>query len=113
MTFQISYGHFDTETEALAEAAQLGLSPVTVDFEAENSDLHWHDFASRVYVTDGNVRIETVDGQTCELHRGDMIEADARVVHREITRGYRAVIGFAADPTSLSRPINKDPAELS
>ncbi|MGI9602889.1 MAG: cupin domain-containing protein [Acidimicrobiales bacterium] len=113
MTFDIHLAHFDTEEEAVAQLDELGMTAVALDFGAETSAMHWHDFDSRVYVVDGNLHIDYDDGRSCDLHHGDMIEAPARVVHREVTQGYRAVIGFSVDPTTLSMPINKPAAELA
>ncbi|MDH3707473.1 MAG: cupin domain-containing protein [Acidimicrobiia bacterium] len=112
MEFEVHQGQVEGEDEAVAELQRLGMTAVALDFEPEESEMHWHDFDSRVYVVEGYLRIELPDGQACDLHAGDMIEADAGVVHREVTRGYRAVIGFAVDPTTLSRPINKPASEL-
>jgi len=113
MGFEVRQGAVADEAAALAELEQLGMTAVAVDFEPVDSEMHWHDFDSRVYVVDGYLRVELPDGQACDLHAGDMIEADARVLHREVTRGYRAVIGFTVDPTTLSMPIDKPEAELA
>jgi hypothetical protein len=104
------YGSFTDEKAALEEIASAGYFPLTLNFSEENSDLHWHDFDSLVYVLDGEVKI--TDGQTDEVYvcgAGTRISAPGGLLHREETKGYKAIIGFAIDPAQLSQPINKKP----
>lgn len=106
-------GEFHTEEEAIALAEAEGLVPLAFDLEPSGVD-HWHDFAAKVFVVDGAVRITDVDsGSVFELTPGCSIQADPGAVHREEGAPYRAVVAFACDPATLTMPIDKSPAERS
>lgn len=108
------YSTFFDEKSALEEISSAGYFPVTLDFQEESSELHWHDFDSLVYVLQGEVQItDESTGEVYLCEPGTKISAPAGIVHREDTKGYKALIGFSIDPTTLSQPINKDPAVLA
>jgi hypothetical protein len=110
MAIDIAYDHFSTEQEAVAEIQEKGYWPLTLNFEAETNDCHWHDFDSVVFVLEGKLGItETGTGESCVCGPGTRIEAKAGVLHNEEHQGYRAVIGFGIDPATLTQPINKPP----
>jgi len=98
---------FEDEAQAYAEIDALGYHAMTFDFPAVENELHWHDFDSVVYVTDGEVTLSQEDGQSVTCQRGAKIVATAGVVHREQSPGYSAIIGFSVAPESITQPVNK------
>jgi quercetin dioxygenase-like cupin family protein len=77
------------------------------------SEWHWHDFDALIFMLEGTLRIEFEDGRDAfECGPGARIETQERVVHREVTDGYRAVFGLSVDPATMTSPINKPAAEL-
>ena len=110
MTTDIRFNHFSTEKEAVAEIKERGYWPLTLDFHAETNDSHWHDFDSVLFVLEGELGFtETGTGESCVCGPGTRIDAKAGVLHNEEHQGYKAVIGFAIDPATLTQPINKPP----
>ena len=110
MAIDIVYDHFSTEEEAIAEIQERGYWPLTLSFEAEKNDSHWHDFDSALFVLEGELGLqETESGERCVCGPGTRIQAKAGILHSEEHSGYRAVIGFAIDPATLTQPINKPP----
>ena len=113
MQFTIEHDRFETEADALAAFTADGLHVLAVDFAAQTNGDHWHDFASRLCIVSGRLRLtESDSGAMCDLGPGTVVIAPARILHREETAGYRAVIGLAVDPATLSQPLLKSPAEL-
>jgi uncharacterized RmlC-like cupin family protein len=112
MRFTLTEGHFDAREEAFAEIASRGWPALELDVPAEGNELHWHDFDSVIFVLSGSPRVAFADGSEMECGAGARIEAPARVVHRELSSPYRAVMGFSIDPTEMTRPINKPVVEL-
>jgi hypothetical protein len=107
----IQFDHFSGEDEAVTEIKEAGFWPLTLEFQPEKNEDHWHDFDSMVFILDGTLSVtETESGETCTCGAGTRILAKAGLLHREDTPGYRAVIGFSVDPATLTQPINK-PAE--
>ena len=111
MTFTLTEGHFTTEAEAFAEIADRGWHAVVLDVPAEEDELHWHDFDSVAFVVEGTARSAFEDGGVLEAGAGTRVEAPAGVVHRAVSPAYRAVFGFSIDPTEMTRPVNKPPAD--
>jgi hypothetical protein len=110
MAIDITYDHFSTERDALAEIKKRGYWPLTLNFEAETNDSHWHDFDSVLFVLEGKLSVrETETDESCVCGPGTRIEAKAGILHSEEHQGYRAVIGFSIDPATLTQPINKPP----
>ena len=98
---------FDDEAQAYAEIEAMGYHAMAFDFPAEENDFHWHDFDSVVYVTGGEITLSTEDGESITCQRGAKIVATTGVVHKELTPGYSAIIGFSQLPESLTQPVNK------
>ncbi len=115
MPFTTKYEQFRTEEEAIALAEAAGQHVLTFDVGEVNNDFHWHDFQTTVYLVSGELTVTERDtGQTCTLVAGATLRGDeARQVHREESAGYRIVIGFDEDPSTITRPIDRDPALLS
>jgi len=112
--FTMTHDQFGDEAEAVALAEAAGLTPRAFDFGEVHNDFHWHDFSSAVYVVSGELTITVRDsGEQCTLRAGSCITAEARVVHREDSVGYRAVVGFDCDPATIKPPIDRDPAQLT
>lgn len=101
---------FKDEAEAFAQIEAKNWHAVTLDIPAESNDFHWHDFDAVVYITKGELvlTVEGMDGPV-SCGRGTKINATAGVVHREESKGYSAIIGFAQAPETLTQPINKAP----
>ncbi len=113
MTFTLKHDQFDDEAGAVALAEAAGLTPRAFDFGEVHNEFHWHDFSSVVCVVDGSLTITVRDsGEQCTLRPGSCISAEAGVVHREDSAGYRAVVGFDRDPATIEPPIDRDPALL-
>ena len=89
---------FEDEAQAYAEIEAMGYHAMAFDFPAEENDLHWHDFDSVVYVTDGEITLSQEDGESITCQRGAKIVANAGLVHRERSEGYSAIIGFSVAP---------------
>ena len=105
---------FKDEAEAYAEIEAMGYHAMAFNFPAEETDFHWHDFDSVVYVTAGEITLSREDGEAITCQRGAKIVATAGLVHRENSPGYSAIIGFSVAPESLTQPINKPlPVSLS
>lgn len=113
MELQITHDVFTDEQEAMAMAEAAGLHPVAVDFEAATGDEHWHDFAAATYIVAGELDITVSStGETCTLKPGSVITAPARLLHRERSDGFRAVVGLPCDPSEIERPVTRWPADL-
>jgi hypothetical protein len=97
----------------MAEIASLGWPAIELDVPADDSELHWHDFDSVIFVLAGSPHIAFEDGSEMECGAGARIEAHARVVHREMGRAYRAMMAFSIEPSEMTQPINKPVAELA
>ena len=108
----IKHEQFGSEAEAVELAQAAGLTPIALDLEPSGED-HWHDFEATVYLVEGSMKVTVVDtGEQCELVAGSSISGGASgTVHREEGAGYRAVVGFACDPSTLTLPIDKSPAD--
>ena len=113
MSYTLTEGHFSTEDEARAEIEALGWEAITIDLDAMDNDLHWHDFDAVLYVLDGSVTIELADGTMMQCGAGARVDTPAGVVHRDSSTAYRAVIGLAVTPGEMTRPINKPPESVS
>ena len=106
----IEHNYFSDESQVQAEIEAAGYHAVTLDFEAENNDPHWHDFDSLVYVLDGQIAVtDEQTGESCVCEKGAKITAPRGVLHREKTPGYRAMIGLSVKPEELTQPLNKPP----
>ena len=113
MAYTLTEGHFSTEDEARSEIEARGWRAITIDLDAAESDLHWHDFDAVLYVLDGTATVEFADGSMMSCGAGARVETPAGVLHKEHGDGYRAVIGLAVDPTEMTHPINKTPESLN
>jgi quercetin dioxygenase-like cupin family protein len=103
---------FEDEAAAVREIEARGWHALTFPAPAEVSEWHWHDFDALIFMLEGTLRIEFQDGREAfECGPGARIETAERVVHREVTDGYRAVFGISVDPSRITQPINK-PAQL-
>jgi len=72
----IRHDHFSDESEVLAEIEAAGYYPITLDYEPEANDEHWHDFDSMVYIVDGEITvIDTQTGERCVCGKGSIIDA--------------------------------------
>ena len=106
----IKHDHFSDENQVLAEIEAAGYYPISLDFDSEAKEEHWHDFDSMVYIVDGEITvIDTQTGERCVCGRGAMINAPRGVLHKEVTRGYRAIIGLSVKPEDLTQPVSKPP----
>ena len=112
MGFILTEGHFSTEEEAFAEIAARGLHALAIDRSAEENEFHWHDFDTVTFIVDGTARVEFEDGTSMQCGAGARIEAPARVVHREASPAYRAVLGFSMNPADMTQPVNRPVAQL-
>ena len=113
MPYTVTDSYFSTEDEARAEIEARGWHPITIELDAMENDLHWHDFDAVLYVLDGSVTIELDDGTVMQCGAGARVDTPAGVVHRDSSTSYRAVIGLAVTPEAMSRPINKPPESVS
>ena len=113
MAFRCEADRFETEAQAIAGIEAAGMHALAFDFPAKQGDWHWHDFDSEVWVVSGTLGV-VFEGSDdiVSFPAGTRIIAPARVIHREIHDDYRAVIGFAIDPATLTQPIDKPPADL-
>lgn len=98
---------FEDEAQAYEEIEAMGYHAMALDFPPEESELHWHDFDSVIYVTAGEVTLSLGNGESAACQRGAKIIASAGVPHREKTSGYSAIIGFSVAPEALTQPVNK------
>jgi hypothetical protein len=113
MPFTLHPNGFDDEASAVREIEARGWHALTFPAPAEVSEWHWHDFDALIFMLEGTMRIEFEDGRESFLcEPGCKIETEERVVHREVTDGYRAVFGLSVDPARITQPINKPVAEL-
>lgn len=112
MFVEIHEQHFATEAEAYAEIEARGWHPITLEFDVDDEELHWHDFSSVIYVLSGTLRAEGPDGQLVEVPAGARLEAPARLLHRERNSRHRSVIGLDVPIEALTAPINKPAADL-
>lgn len=104
--------HFSTEAEAVAEIKEAGYWPLTIEFQPEKNENHWHDFDSMLFLLEGELSVtEAETGENCVCGAGTRVIAKAGVLHREEHNGYKAVIGFSIDPATLTQPINKPPKD--
>lgn len=114
MPFTCTPDAFEGEPQALREIEARGWHPLTFPAPAEISEWHWHDFEALIFMLDGSMTIEFEDGSEPFVCKpGCRIETADRVVHREVTDGYRAVFGLSVDPAQLTMPINKPAEELA
>jgi len=109
MPYTLTEDHFTTEDEARAEIEARGWHAITIELDAMDNDLHWHDFDAVLYVLDGSVTIELDDGTVMQCGAGARVDTPAGVVHRDSSTTYRAVIGLAVTPGDMTHPINKPP----
>lgn len=99
---------FKDEADAYAQCDAAGYAAHKVDFPAEENEAHWHDFDSLTFITSGVLTIFDVEkGVSYACGAGTKIIGQKGFVHREKSDGFSAIIGFAADPASLTKPINK------
>lgn len=112
MFVDIREQHVSTEAEAYAEIEARGWYPITLEFDVEDEELHWHDFSSVIYVLSGTLRAEDAEGQLIEVPAGARLEAPARLLHRERNSKHRSVIGLDVPIEALTAPINKPAADL-
>ena len=114
MAVIVTEAHFSADDRAaaedlaLAEIAARGWYGIGLDFHTDEEELHWHDFASVLYIIDGEFR--ALDAGTDRWHTagpGTTIEAPAGVVHREQDSHFRAVIGIDRPLDQITQPINK------
>jgi hypothetical protein len=113
MPFSVQPDAFVAEADAVREIEARGWHAISFPAPAEVSEWHWHDFDALIFMLEGTLRIEFEDGrEPLECGPGARIDTEERVVHRELTDGYRAVFGLSVDPAQLAMPINKPVAEL-
>ena len=113
MELTVQHDCFATEAEALAAAEAAGYHTVTLDFDEVNPHEHWHDFEAATYVVAGEITITVSEtGETCTLRPGSVITAPGRMLHREESAGFRAVIGLTQDPATIELPIGRKPEDL-
>jgi mannose-6-phosphate isomerase-like protein (cupin superfamily) len=106
----ISLNHFTDESQAMREIEAAGYHPITLDFPKLENENHWHEFDSYVYVLEGEITITDADtGETCDCPAGTRIVAPRGVLHREVSNGYKALIGLSVKPEELTQPIDKPP----
>ena len=99
---------FKDEADAFAQCEAAGYHAMKFDFKAEDNEFHWHDFDSMTFITSGELTVYDVNsGESITCGAGTKLIGRKGFVHREVTEGYSAVIGFAVDPSTLSQPINK------
>lgn len=113
MTFAVQPDAFTDEAEAVREIEARGWHALTFPAPGEISEWHWHDFEALIFMLEGTLRIEFDDGRDpLECAPGCRVETEERVVHREVTDGYKAVFGISVDPAQITNPINKPAAQL-
>jgi hypothetical protein len=113
MPFAITADAFQSEGDAVREIEARGWHALTFPAPGEVSEWHWHDFEALIFMLEGSMRIEFEDGSPAfDCVPGCRIETADRVVHREVTDGYRAVFGLSVDPAKITMPINKPADQL-
>jgi mannose-6-phosphate isomerase-like protein (cupin superfamily) len=106
----ITLNHFTDEAQAMGEIEAAGYHPITLDFPKLENENHWHDFDSFVYVLEGEITvIDAESGETCDCTAGTRIVAPRGVLHREVSDGYKALLGLSVKPEALTQPIDKPP----
>lgn len=111
LTVQHDVFTIDDEATALAEAE--GLHAVPVDFEVVEPHEHWHDFEAATYIVSGELSITVSEtGETCTLVPGSVITAPARMLHREASDGFRAIVGLMQEPSTIELPVGRRPEDL-
>ena len=119
MTVTITEGHAPAEDRYVAEELALteiearGWHGIGLDFDTDEEDLHWHDFASITFIISGTFNAYDADADRWyTLGPGTSIEAPAGVVHREQDSHFRGVIGIDRPLDQITEPINKPVADL-
>jgi hypothetical protein len=84
----------------------------TLDVAAETNEPHWHDFGTKIMLLSGSMHLWDDDrGIEYSCTAGTFVETNGMNLHHESHDGYRAVIGFDTDPSTLTRPVKKAPAD--
>ncbi|MGA0604267.1 MerR family transcriptional regulator [Caulobacter sp. KR2-114] len=101
---------FAAESEAMAVIEAAGFHPLAVEIPPETNENHWHDFDSIIFVLEGElVVIDAESGDSLACGPGSRIDFPRGILHHEDHKGYRALIGFSVDPTTLKGPLNLRP----
>lgn len=104
------YTQFKDEATALAEIEEAGYFPLTLEIPPQGNEIHWHDFDSLTYILEGHLTVVYAESQEVrECPAGTKIVGNRTTLHREETKGYKALFGFSIDPSEFSQPINKPP----
>lgn len=111
MPFNVIDDAFTTEAGAIDAIEARGMRAYPADVAENERGLHWHDFDAVIAIIEGD--LEVVDDAGTHFHcgPGSLLEVTDRPLHTEKGTAGRFVFGFATDPSTLERPINRDPAE--
>lgn len=114
MKIRVYKNAFQIADEAREEIRQAGLHPLEMFVPVVSNDSHWHAFSTRFYILEGELRIrDTALGTELEAGPGSRVDVPERVLHSEhSTTGYRIIAGMTIEPSSLSSPVDLDPADL-
>ena len=113
MKIMVYRNHFNSPGQVWDEIEIAGLYPVEMDVPAVKNESHWHDFSTRIYVLEGVLRITDTDqDRTLTAARGSRVDVPERVLHSEESSGYRIIAAMSVDPSSLTGPVDRDPASL-
>ncbi len=73
-------GH--VEFGPLSHVTPDGLNALEVRFQpGARTDWHWHPDGQVLYVTEGEGLVQTADGETVQIRKGDVVFAPAEEVH--------------------------------
>jgi len=113
MEYKFSQDTPITEEEALALAAEMGLSSLAFDINLDEDELvHWHEFSAVTWVIEGTGAFLDGDGNVTEVKPGCRLDAPAGWLHANLAGpSYRVVLATDIPGEQWTSPINKDPAE--
>ena len=113
MTIVQEKNHINTAEEATSEVEKAGFYGMTIDQPPNETQPHWHNFNSTLYILEGTLNITDVNAgivYTCEA--GWKITVPENAIHAEKHQEYKAVIGLSVDPMTLQEPIDRLPEDL-
>ena len=113
MKVSVHQDHFSLPEEAFDELGRNGLFPVEMDVRAVKNERHWHDFSTLIYILQGELTItDASNDRVLTAGPGCRVDVPTRVLHHEESSGYKIIAGMSVDPSTLSGPIDLDPALL-
>ena len=105
--------HFNSPVQAYNEMEIAGLKPMEMDVPAVKNESHGHNFSTWIYILEGVLHItDTAQDRTLTAGPGSRVDVPERVLHSEESSGYRIIAGMSVEPSSLTEPVDRDPALL-